>query len=377
MIHLEKHIEFHSLALPALIWPDEKTLWAADSFFGLEIYQTDIAGCEPPLLFHEVSSNAYSLSPDHRWGAIYNLCELQLFNALNQTQVAAYEYLPPKNLSWAEAEIEKSRSSFYPNLRAHWSPDSEYLAFARNHNNVVIVERSTGLQIQEFGYDDFQTMIKFNDNAIGFSLDSGISMAFHPNGTQLAFAYHNWNMGGFGEHWIGLWDWRSKTLLQTKQILFCGGNIESLDFSPDGSELILSAREDDIFGLDHAVYILDSQTLKEKRRIVLDQYQGFSACLDPSGQYLATILHNWDPPENSRYFPKGDYLALWDLASTKKIFEQEITETEHISLTWSPHGNYLITGVNRANPYSEYVSQGKPSMIIWKVSGLYPSQVSN
>jgi WD40 repeat protein len=372
MIRLEKYSEFHTLALPVLIWPDEKKLWAAGSFLGFELYQADIAGHYSQQLSPDLDSNALSLSPDQQWVAIYNQCELQLFNALNQTQVAAYEYLPPKNLSLAEAEIEKSRCSFYPNLRAHWSPDSEYLAFARNHNNVVIVERSTGLQIQEFGYDDFQTMIKFNDSAVGFSLDSRVSMAFHPDGKQLAFAYHNWNMGGFGEHWIGLWDWRSKTLLQTKQILFCGGNIESLDFSADGSELIVSAREDDIFEFDHAVYILDSQTLEEKRRIVLDQYQYFSASLDPSRQYIATLLINWNPPENRRYFPKGYFLAIWDLASTQKIFEQDMTEYEQHNLAWSPDGNYLVTGV-----YSEgRSSKGKPNLIVWKVNGLYSSQAS-
>jgi WD40 repeat protein len=372
MIRLEKYSEFHTLALPALIWPDEKKLWAAGSQFSFELHQADIAGHEPQQLSPDLDSNAISLSPDNQWVAIYNLYELRIFNALNQTQVAAYPYLPPKNLSLAEEEIEKKESN-KPNLRVYWSPNSEYLAFARNHNNVMIVERSTGQQIQAFGYADFQSMLKSRERTRGSALDSNVFMAFHPNGKRLVLAYHNWDMGGYGDEGIGLWDWQSKTLLQTKQISEISGRLRSLDFSPDGSELIVSSHDNDVFNEAHAVYILDSRTLKEKRRIVLDQYQGFSACLDPSGQYLATILNNWDPPENSRYFPKGDFLALWDLASTKKIFEQEITETQHSSLVWSPQGQHLITGKNGADPYFELVSQGKPSMIIWKVSGLYPS----
>jgi WD40 repeat protein len=376
MILVEKHREFHNLAFPVLIWPDEETIWATDNEVGFELHQGHLNKNKIQRLRPNLDSNAISLSPDHQWVAVYDLYELRIFNALNQTQVAAYPYLPPKNLNMAEEEIEKSESK-EPNLRVYWSHDCEYLAFARNHNNVMIVERTTGQQSQAFGYPDFQSMLKSEERTRGSALDSNVFMAFHPDGNRLVLAYHNWDMGGYGDERIGLWDWHGKTLLQTKQISEVSGRLRSLDFSADGSELILSAHENDVFDLDHGVYILDSQTLKEKRRIVLDQYQGFSACLDPSGQYLATILHNWDPPENSRYFPKGDYLALWDLTSIKKIFEQEITETEHISLTWSPHGNYLITGVNRANPYSEYVSQGKPSMIIWKVSGLYPSQVSD
>jgi WD40 repeat protein len=141
-------------------------------------------------------------------------------------------------------------------------------------------------------------------------------MAFSPDGFLLAIGCESPER----KEWVGVWDVGTGRLLATSAAL----GISSLEFSPDGRELIISGRPSAmIWRLDRSFPAsLEGRT-----------DEAWSVAFSPDGRWLATGSDDDDP----------ETIKIWDIGTGKKIRGWYAGEGTVAKLAFSPDGKLLVS----------------------------------
>ena len=252
--------------------------------------------------------------------------------------------LPVAALQAAEPPVQRLTKSYFPKLFVTWSPDGQWLAYSRHHENRRAANKVlVGLRlIRSDGTDDHPALPEFES-----SVQIQEHPAFSPDGKQLLITGGGNDTGNAAKD-IFIADIDPQFQFKQLRKFTAGAGVttgEQADWSPDGLEVVVTTTS-------KTLWVFDAKTQKKRRLFQAAGQYCFQPAWSPDGEWIAFATDRDGNSELYKLKPDGT----------------EITRlTDHPGIDcrpkWSPNGRWIAFVSNRAGREDLYLlpaSGGEP-----------------